>query len=114
MALHQAREAGHWPGEYDRLWAILIARYGESDGTRALVEVLMLHRQAPAEVIHQAIIQALRYGCCEAQAIGVLVRRLQDGAAAPLPLTDLGALSRYERPPGDLRHYEVLLSGRVQ
>jgi transposase len=114
LALHQAREAGGWPGEYDRLWAILLERYGEADGTRALVEVLMLHRQAPAEVVHQAITQALRYGCCDAHAIGVLVRCLQEGGLSPPPLTDLGALSRYARPAGGLQHYEVLLSGRMQ
>jgi hypothetical protein len=110
LALHQAREAGGWPGEYDRLWAILIERYGEADGTRALVEVPMLHRQAPAEAVHQAVVQALAYGCCNVEAIGVLLRRIQDEASSPAPLTELGTLSGYERPAGDVQHYDVLLS----
>lgn len=113
LALHQTREGGCWPPDYDRLWVELVTRRGESEGTRALVEVLMLHRQAPAEAVHQAVVQALAYGCCNAEAVGVLLRRIQDDAPSPAPLTELGTLSGYERPAGDVQHYNVLLSGRV-
>jgi transposase len=113
LALHQARKAGGWPPDYDRLWVELVTRHGDSEGTRALVEVLMLHRQAPAEAVHQAVVQALAYGCCNPEAIGVLLRRIRDEATSPVPLTELGTLSGYERPAGDVRHYDVLLSGRV-
>jgi hypothetical protein len=90
-----------------------VTRHGESEGTRALIEVLMLHRQAPAEAVHQAVVQALAYGCCNVEAIGVLLRRIQDEATSPAPLTELGTLSCYERLAGDVRYSDVLLSGRV-
>ena len=90
-----------------------MTRHGESEGNRALVEVLMLHRQAPTEAVHRAVVQALTYGCCNVEAIGVLLRRIQDEASSPAPLTELGTLSGYERPAGDVQHYDVLLSGRV-
>jgi hypothetical protein len=36
-----------------------VTRHGDSEGTRARVEVRMLHRPAPAEAVHQAVVQAL-------------------------------------------------------
>lgn len=42
--LAQERAEGRWPESYDRMWAPLKERYGESEGTRQMVELLMLAR----------------------------------------------------------------------
>ena len=108
--LRQAREQGQWPPEYDQLWTALKAAYGEAEGTRQLVEVLMMLRVVEAEDLRLAIGLALEYGCCDPGAVRVLVRQLteSEGQAAPLP--HLGGLSRFERPVADLRSYDHLLS----
>ncbi|MGH2728078.1 MAG: IS21 family transposase, partial [Actinomycetota bacterium] len=43
--LHQARERGAFPAHYDKLWRELMARWGERDGTRQMIDVLLLHRR---------------------------------------------------------------------
>jgi hypothetical protein len=61
--------------------------------------------------VEAAVTDALRLGCCDAGAIAVLVRhQIADEEAPAPPLTDLGSLSVYERPAGDVAHYNALLS----
>lgn len=94
-ALAQAREGGRWPAAYDRLWTELKHRYGEAEGTRQLLEVLMVHRHAKSEAVHEAVERALELGCCDGGAVAVLVR--QSSACEPIVpvLRSLGELARY-------------------
>lgn len=108
--LRQAREQGQWPSEYDQLWTALKAAYGEAEGTRQLVEVLMMLRVVEAEDLRVAIGLALEYGCCDPGAVRVLVRQLTEPEWRMAPLAELGALGRFERPVADLRSYDHLLS----
>lgn len=107
--LRAARDQGRWPVEYDRLWRALQAAYGETEGTRQLVDVLMLLRVVEAEELRLAIGLALEYGCCDPGAVRMLVRQLTQSDRAVAPLTDLGPLSRFERPVVDLHRYDALL-----
>ena len=108
--LRQARERGEWPACYDQLWEKLKERYGESKGTRQLLEVLLLHRQASHKAVHQAVEGALKYGCYEAAAVRLILRQEQQGPDAAIPpLSDLGELERYDRPAGDTQIYDRLL-----
>jgi transposase len=114
--LQQARERGEWPGCYDQLWQKLKQRYGESGGTRQILEVLLLHRQVGSQAVHEAVEAALRYGCYEAAAVRLILRQAEQGpdaVVAPLPLGDLGDLERYGRPAGDTRAYDLLLGEGV-
>ena len=77
LPLRQARDAGRWPGEYDRLWEALKQRHGESEGTRQLVDVLLLHRGADAQDVRLAAGLAYEYGCFNAGAVQALLRQLQ-------------------------------------
>lgn len=86
-------------------------RWGHSQGTKQLVEVLMLHRDVANDTVHTAVGLALSYGCLDVGAIRVLVRQLCNGErkAPPLPLSELGELIQYERPPLGLGDYDALL-----
>ncbi|MBU1495121.1 MAG: IS21 family transposase [Actinobacteria bacterium] len=110
MPLRQARDRGKWPEVYDELWRKLRARYGESEGTRHLLEVLLMHREAEAEAVHTAVELSLEYGCHDSGAIALVLRQLLVTEPEAAPLVDLGLLSRYERPADrDFGQYDQLL-----
>lgn len=108
--LRQARDRGRWPDAYDRLWDALQRRHGEPEGTRQLLDVLLLHRDATTEDVHHAIDQALQLGCLDSSAIAVLLRQVQVPDEPVAPLTGLGALASVGVPVrDDLGDYDALL-----
>jgi transposase len=112
LPLRQARQRSEWPEAYDRLWEALRARHGDSEGTRQVIDVLMLHREHPNEEVEMAVSLALQYGSIDAPAVELLVRQLQTPQRTQEPLTDLGELARYNRPLLPVSDYDQLL-GRV-
>ena len=65
------------------------ARHGDGPGTRALIEVLLLHRRMPPAQVIAGIRAALAAGSCSADVVAVEARKHlaaapgQDGAAWP-------------------------------
>jgi hypothetical protein len=108
--LRYARDQGRRPAEYDRLWLALKVAYGDTEGTRQCVDVLLLLRVVKAEELRLAIGLALEYGCCDPGAVRMLVRQLTQSELSVAPLTDLGPLTRFERPMADLQRYDALLT----
>ena len=51
MALSQARAAGVFTVAHEAFWTKARARHGDSDATRALIEVLLLHRHLPTAAV---------------------------------------------------------------
>jgi transposase len=114
LPLHQARASGAFPASYDRLWAKLTERAGQRAGTRGLIEVLLLHRSFPKEVLHRAVEQALALGAIDPGAVALFARHLgsvPEERPEQLALPDLGELSRYDRPLPDVTAYDTLLAG---
>jgi len=112
--LRQARDRGEWPSNYDALWNRLVERYGDAEGARQLLDVLLLHRTHAAKEVHQAVAMALQLGCCEAGAIAVLVRQLTTPSRRAVPLGDLGELDQYgTEATDDMSSYDGLLGGEV-
>jgi hypothetical protein len=111
LPLRQARDQNRWPAEYDELWLHLQERYGASEGTRHLLEVLLMHRNAETEEVHIAVGLALEYGCYDSGAIAQLLRQLQAKDPQSAPLLDLGVLRQYERPiDRDFGQYDQLIA----
>ena len=110
LPLAQARAAGRWPAIYDRLWQELRARNGEARGNRALIDVLLLARDHPAETVHRAVEIALERGCHDSEAVrSVLFSLLRPERDPPPRLENLGALERFERPAPTVADYDALL-----
>jgi hypothetical protein len=111
--LAQWRAQGRWPGSYDRIWEQLIERHGRQPGTRAMVELLRIGREAGYEKLTAAIEQALEMGCADVAAIRHLTMsdqlRHTVGEAV-----DIGSLSAYERPLPSMIEYDQLFSGNMQ
>ena len=111
LPLRQARDSGRWPEAYTEMFLELKQRLGESAAARQMVDVLLLHRQHPAEVVHRAVAGALAAGAYDGRAVAVLVRRAREGQRPVTVLDDVGGLEIYERPQPVVDAYDQLLKG---
>jgi hypothetical protein len=110
VPLQQARAAGAWPAAYDRLWEQLRQRHGEAAGTRQMIDVLILHRKIESAEVHAAVAHALELGCCDAEAVELLLRQRRSAPGGVYSLEPLGQLDLYGGPPSsDLSPYDALL-----
>ncbi|MDQ2853114.1 MAG: IS21 family transposase, partial [Actinomycetota bacterium] len=83
-ALVQARTAGVFTSEHEAFWAASRKVNGDADGTRELLDVLLLHRSLPADAITAGISAALRVGAVTADVVAVEARRHADTTPAGL------------------------------
>lgn len=83
-ALVQARECGSFTSAHEAFWAAARAAHGDAQGTRELIEVLLLHRNlAHADVIG-GLRAAITVGAIRADVVAVEARKhSQDGARDP-------------------------------
>lgn len=92
-ALEQARSAGKFTPVHDAWWAQAQKAHGERDGTRALIEVLLLGRYLHHEHIVAGLAPALRAGAMTADAVALEARKAAQAetepelASRPLPGT---------------------------
>src|SRR5260370_23011990 len=85
-ALAQARASGAFTSAHDAFWAAARARHGDAAGTRALIEVLLLHRRMPPWQVVAGLTAALRAGSCSPDVVAVEARK----HAAASPATEAG------------------------
>jgi transposase len=108
-ALAQARAQGVFTSQHEAFWAQARRAHGDGAGTRALVEVLLLHRTRPAEAVTAGIDAALKVGSTNPELVAIEARRLTEAPLAPVvPIQQ--ALARYERPTPALNGYDSLLA----
>jgi hypothetical protein len=81
-ALAQARAAGVFTPAHVAFWAASRKVNGDADGTRELVDVLLLHRSMTAEQVTAGITAALRVGAVTADVVAVEARRHANSAPA--------------------------------
>jgi transposase len=74
-ALAQARAAGTFTPVHQQFWDRARARLGDSAGTRALIEVLLLHRRLPAVQVIAGITAALAAGSCAPDVVAIEARK---------------------------------------
>jgi len=110
MPLEQWRAQGRWPESFDRFWEKLQQRRGRQEGTRAMIEVLLLGRQHGYPALRQAIEQALWLGGSDVAVIRYLLERERMEPRTPPAALDVGWLDRYERPVPNLQDYDRLLA----
>ncbi len=108
-ALAQARAKGVFTDSHDRYWAAARRERGDAAGTRALIEVLLLHRRMPAADVLAGVDAVLSVGSTAPELVAIEARRIRDAdLAAVVPIT--AALSRYDRPAPTLVGYDQLLA----
>jgi len=102
-----------WPADYERLLAELQQRQPGGAGVRQFIRVLQLHQHYPAELIEQAVSQALAYHCPHADGVELCLRQLLQ-PDQPLPSLDVShhpKLQGVGEQPISLNAYNQLLAG---
>lgn len=80
-ALAKARESGAFTSAHEAFWAASRKINGDADGTRELIDVLLLHRCMDPNDVKAGIVAALGVGAVSADVVAVEARR--HAAAAP-------------------------------
>jgi hypothetical protein len=88
-ALDQARAAGKFTPIHDAWWAQARKVHGDADGTRALIEVLLLHRHMTHEHVVAGLAAALHAGALTADAVALEARKAAESDQPARPATDL-------------------------
>ncbi|MER5624464.1 hypothetical protein ABT061_25865 [Streptosporangium sp. NPDC002544] len=111
-ALEQARAAGKFTPVHDAWWAAARKAHGDAAGTRALVEVLLLHRHMDSEHVVAGLAAVLQAGALTADAVALEARKAADEAdgqpaaddtpSVPSAVASLTA-RRLEKLPPDTR-----------
>lgn len=105
-ALARARAAGAFTDTHQRFWELARRKLGDRDGTRALIDVLLAHRQLPADAVIAGMAAALGVGSVDTEVVLIEARRAQRADAAVVPI---GVLARFDRPAPTIAHYDQLL-----
>ncbi|WP_439681455.1 hypothetical protein [Embleya sp. MST-111070] len=128
-ALEQARSAGKFTPVHDAWWAAARRAHGDRDGTRALIEVLLLSRHLPHEHLVTGLAVALKAGALTADAVALEARKAAETDTPGLPaeperpttgqanVTSLTARRLAHLPPDtrplpSVAHYDQLLRHR--
>ena len=103
-ALAQARETGRFRPEHQQFWDTARRNKGDSAGTRALCDVLLLHRYHQSDHVIAGIRAALSIGNTDPGVVAVETRRAIEHHLGPEP-----PVEPLERQP-DLSVYDQLLT----
>ncbi|WP_327097417.1 hypothetical protein OIE68_00600 [Nocardia vinacea] len=88
-APEQARQTGKFTKSHDAWWAAVRKAHGERDGTRAIIEVLLLHRNMPHDQVVAGLDAALRARALTADAIALEARKATEAAPKLTGVVDL-------------------------
>jgi transposase len=75
VPLAQARAGGSFTAAHEAFWERARRKLGDGAGTRALIEVLLLHRRLPAASVEAGITAALEAGTCSPDVVTVEARK---------------------------------------
>jgi transposase len=109
-ALARARASGAFSDDHERYWVAARDRLGDSAGTRALIEVLLVHRRLPDTAVRAGIRAALTAGIVDPAIVEVEARRAAD--PTDTTVVPIGELARYDRPAPSIAHYDQLLEAQ--
>lgn len=110
-ALARARAGGAFGPMHERFWAEARRHLGDRDGTRALIEVLLLHRSIPADALVAGMARALAAGSIDPAVIAIEARRAEEPTGARVVPIGEG-LSRFDRPAPSIAGYDDLLEAQ--
>ncbi|UUY52277.1 IS21 family transposase (plasmid) [Streptomyces yangpuensis] len=98
-ALDQARRAGTFTPAHEAFWSAAKRTLGESDGTKALVHVLLLHRHLQHRDVVAGIQAALAAGACTADVVALEARKAAESEGRSPTVTVTVPLPEPVAPP---------------
>lgn len=100
-----------WPPVYEKLLTRLQSQWPEGQGLRQFIQILKLHQHHSAELVEQAVSQALAYNCAHRDGVELCLRQLQqpEPTFAPLDLSDHPQLAQFGEQGLNLARYDQLL-----
>src|SRR5699024_8443698 len=119
------RKAGTFTTCHETFWQTAKRKLGDGAGTRALIGVLLLHRNHPADAVAAGMRAALKVGSVDADVVAVETRRAAgtsrnpraeatggEGSVTPLPdrAGPPAPLPADDRPMPDVARYDRLLT----
>jgi hypothetical protein len=115
-ALVVARAQGVFTEAHQSFWDAARRVLGHRDGTRALIEALLLHRTHPSTAVTAAMREAVLTGRYRAEVLAVTARAhaTPPAAAAPIPLSGKAAAAVGHRPAPSLAGYDQLLTPELE
>ncbi len=114
LATRQARETGVLTAAHEAFWKRARRKSGDSGGTRALVEVLLLHRGLPFIAVHAALDTANRIGSADPALVAIEARRITEGRGPTGSAVERPGLRRFDRDAPVLTVYDGLLAGTAR
>ncbi len=137
-ALAQARSEGSFTKLHDASWAAARTAHGDAAGTRALIEVLLLHRRMAPAAVHAGLRAVLEAGSTSPELVAIEARKAEtenpgalgqepgDQSPPDEPVQAAAAsnvislrprritLPDDSRPPPSVAAYDLLLSPRMK
>jgi transposase len=110
-ALAQAKASGAFTITHQRYWDTARRQRGDAAGTRALIELLLAHRNLPSQALMAAMDTATTTGLIDPTVVLIDARRHAGGAQPPGGVVPIGGWARYDRPAPTLAAYDQLLTG---
>lgn len=87
-ALATARSEGRFTPTHEAFWAAARTAHGDAAGTKALIEVLLLHRHRRAEFVLAGITAALEAGSTSPELVAIEARKADNAHREASPLLD--------------------------
>jgi hypothetical protein len=109
LTLAQARGSGAFTSAHERFWRRARRKSGDAAGTRALIEVLLLHRSLPFDVVHAALDAVEGVGSYDPDLVAIEARRIADAGSGPVVTADRSERAGWSRPLPILAGYDALL-----
>jgi transposase len=107
-ALARARAGGVFTDSHQHLWDLARRKLGDAAGTRALIDVLLLHRTMPASEVTTGIERALKVDSIDPNVIAIEARRASEpDTAVVIPIGE--GLHRFDRAVPSIARYDQLL-----
>jgi transposase len=115
LATRQARQTGVLTAAHEQFWARARRKFGDAGGTRALVEVLLLHRGLPFPAVHAALEAVNSAGSSDPALVAIEARRISEGRRPTgSTVTAASHLRRFDRDAPVLTVYDGLLAGSAR
>jgi len=109
LTFAQARESGAFTSAHERFWKRARRKLGDAAGTRALIEVLLLHRSLPFIAVHAALDTVEHLRSCDPDLVAIEARRIAERRGPTAVTVERGDRRGWSRPVPLLTGYDALL-----